>query len=97
MTLHIWHYKEIEKYQEEHKKKLLDDEAQKIVDKIVRHFKLGSYYVKFYGSGDGGRIWSNGIVRLSHNPSFALICHELTHPLVWKRYNHKPISHNNKK
>jgi hypothetical protein len=97
MTYHIWHFKETEKYQEEHKLKLLDSEAQKIVDKITRHFKLGKYYVKFYGNGDGGRIWSKGIVRFSHNPSFALICHELAHSLCWKKYKHKSINHNNKK
>jgi hypothetical protein len=26
-----------------------------------------------------------------------LICHELTHPLCWRKYNHRHISHNNKK
>jgi hypothetical protein len=97
MELKKWHYKETEKYRSEHDLKVLDCEAQRIVDKITRHFKLGNYFVKFRGTGDGGRIWSNGIVRLSHNPSFALICHELTHPLCWKKYNHRHISHNNKK
>ena len=92
-----WHSKETEKYQAEHKLKVLDCEAQRIVDKITRHFKLRDYFVKFRGTGDGGKIWNNGEVRLSHNPSFALICHELTHPLCWKKYKGRNISHNNKK
>jgi hypothetical protein len=89
-----WHDKEIEQYQEEHKKKVSDEDAEFIVKKIARHFKLGNYSIRFHGYYDSGQIqygW-NKEVRLSHNPSFALIMHELNHPLCHKRYK-KQIAH----
>jgi len=94
-----WHDKEIEQYREEHKKKVCDSEAERIVKKIARHFKLGRYQINFHGYKDSGRIWGRGYggtVTLSHNPSFALICHELCHSLCYKRYK-KHISHGSKK
>ena len=44
-----WHYKETVKYQEEHKRKIENRNAQFIVNKIARHFKLGKFYIYFYG------------------------------------------------
>jgi len=93
-----WHDKETEQYQEEHKRKVSDEDAQFILDKIARHFKLGKFRIRFYGYRDSGQIAYGFMheVRLSHNPSFALICHELVHPVGYKRYK-KQIAHGCKK
>jgi hypothetical protein len=94
-----WHDKETEQYQEEHKKKVSDEDAEFIVKKIARHFKLGDYSIRFHGNRDSGHIWYGGFnkeVCLSHNPSFALICHEFVHPLCHKRYK-RQIAHGCKK
>jgi hypothetical protein len=90
-----WHDKETKQYPQEHDKKISDADAEFIVKKIARHFKLGNYSIRFHGHLDSGRIWYGGLnkeVCLSHNPSFALITHELTHPLCHKRYK-KQIAH----
>lgn len=92
----IWNYKETAKYQEEHKRKIENRDAQFIVNKIARHFKLGKFRIYFYGYSDSGSIWYGGRIRLSNNPSFALICHELCHPLCKKRYKRR-IRHGSKK
>jgi hypothetical protein len=72
-----------------------DDAAKIIIDKIVRHFKLQIGEVRFYGGHQGGMAyqheskgllfarWSN--IRLGHNPSYGLICHELAHALEHKK------------
>lgn len=73
-----------------------DSEAERITNKIARHFKLGKFRVYFYGNSGSARIWSYGKMRLSHNPSLATICHELCHPLCYKRYK-KRIRHGTKK
>jgi hypothetical protein len=64
--------------------KVSDEEARKIVKKLLKHFanseKAKAWYVRFYGNrGNGSCGWN---IRLSHNPSIGLICHEAAHTFV---------------
>lgn len=64
--------------------KVSDDLARKIVKKLIRHFygrKASSCpSVRFYGHKQSGALgWG---MRLSHNPSIGLICHEVAHMRV---------------
>ena len=70
--------------------KLSDAEAVKIVKKLVRHFKLyhRTVTVRFFGNKQSGRCNWCGLIRLSHNPSLGLICHEVAH-LGHRRHDKK--------
>jgi len=60
--------------------KLSDAEAVEIVKKLTRHFKLKFGSVRFYGAKQSGRCgWWTAELRLSHNPSLGLVCHEVAH------------------
>ncbi len=75
-------------YEEEHKlfpeaysTKVSDAEAEKIVRKLLRHFGFSvtarNVHVRFYGNRQTGACgWD---IRLSHNPTVGLVCHEVSH------------------
>jgi hypothetical protein len=93
----VWHFKELQEYKEENKIKLIDEEAVWITKKIAKHFKIGQYTIGFHGYNGSARISRFGhYVTYSHNPTMYLICHELCHALVWKKYN-RQIEHGSKK
>jgi len=81
------YYKENAKFKEEQELKVSNYHAEMIVMKLARHFKLPIRYVQFYGYCQSGRAsnWG-GRIRLSHNSSILLICHEVNHFLCWKKY-----------
>ena len=75
-------------YQQEHQLfsetyeiKVSDKDAKKIVKKLLRHFgtsrKAKAWEVRFFGNHQSGSCGWN--IRLSHNPSIGLICHEVAH------------------
>jgi len=93
-----WNARENHRYQDESLISVSDNDTQKIVDKICRHFKLGKYNLRFRGENGGATIWTfSKHIRFSHNPSFVLICHELCHALCRRRYENSKIRHGCKK
>lgn len=74
--------KETEMFPEAFNIKVSDHEAELIVRKLLRHFgRKGRYSkvkIRFWGHrGSGGNGWFG--IRLSHDPSIGLICHEVAH------------------
>ena len=87
------YHEEDEVYSEYYNRKISDSDAEYIANKLGRHFKLGSVYVYFYGYCGSGRAYRFGRrLRLSHNPSIGLICHEVNHFLCWKIQSMKNLS-----
>jgi len=73
--------KERKMFEKEYEMKVSDKQAELIIRKLSRHFKISRPRVRFYGirqSGMSYNGWSNSI-RLSHNPSAGLIIHEISH------------------
>jgi len=70
-----------------------DYQALLIVHKLARHFKIGKFRVWFYGSRGNGSSYGWGI-RLSHNSSVGLICHEVAHEYNGRKYGDS--AHNKK-
>jgi len=68
--------------------KLSDEEAKKFVKKLTRHFKLNCQSIRFYGNSGSGMCTWRGDLRLSHNPSVGLVCHEIAH-LAHRRHDKK--------
>lgn len=94
MTPNLAYYsREREQLQEAYALKVSDDEAEVIVKKLCKHFMKGKGIVgrslrepdiTFFGNRDSGRTnWRR--IRLSHNPSLGLICHEVGHNVA--KYN----------
>ncbi len=82
-----FYLKERQLYSEAFETKIEDAEAEKLVRKLFRHFYKREanrcMHVRFYGNRQGGSFgWG---IRLSHNPSIGLICHEVAH---WKFKRH---------
>lgn len=71
---------ERQKFPQAFETKVTDSEAKKIVQKLVRHFKLRSrkISIRLYANRQSGACGSYGI-RISHNASIGLICHEVAH------------------
>lgn len=87
-----FYYKEKQEYPIAYNTKLEDAEVEKLVRKLFRHFyKLKAdrcMKVRFYGNRQGGSFgWG---IRLSHNPSIGLICHEVAH-WKFKRHNKRML------
>jgi hypothetical protein len=83
--------KEMKMYEKEYGMKVSDKQAELIIRKLSRHFKISRPRVRFYGTRQSGMSyngWSNSI-RISHNPSVALVIHELAHTYNSQRHiNH---------
>lgn len=73
--------------------KVEDRTAEKIVSKIARHFKFKIFRIGFRGNKGSGHAWYDEIT-LSHNPSIAVICHELAHSHNKQKYGN--MYHNKK-
>ena len=72
--------------------KVSDEEATKIFRKLLRHFLPKSYMAKhaairFYGNHQSGSA-GYGRVRVSHNPSIGLLCHEIGHLIHLRHDKH---------
>ena len=81
-----WNFYERNHWEKENDMKVSNKEAEMVVKKLSKHFKLSIRYVEFYGFRDSGMAssWS-GRIRLSNNPSVHVICHEVCHFLCWKK------------
>ena len=85
----VFYNKERQVFKDAYTIKLSDSEAVKIAKKLTRHFKLKFGSVRFYGNSQSGRCsWWTAELRLSHNPSLGLVCHEVAH-LGEKRHSKK--------
>jgi hypothetical protein len=92
-----YYTREEEAYKEAYSLKVSDEQAITIVKKLCHHFmkphgmcgsRLRKPTVIFYGHRQSGMAYHNGNIRLSHNPSLGLVCHEVGHQVV--KYNRKP-------
>ena len=97
-----FYLKERELYPEAFETKVDDKTAKKLVKKLCKHFfhmKSTKYpnsppflpHIKFYGKRQSGACSKyNCFIRLCHNPSIGLICHEVTH-IKFKRHSKKML------
>jgi len=86
-----FYMKERQLYPKAYEIKVNDNIAEILVKKLFRHFyKIKAEdckKIRFYGNrGSGSYGWWN--IRLSHNPSIGLICHEVAHR-KFKRHTKK--------
>jgi hypothetical protein len=81
-------------YREFADKTIEERDADFVTNKIARHFKLRQLYVVKRGNNDSGRASSNGVMRVSHNPSWLTLAHEVNHFLCWKKYGYRNASGN---
>lgn len=70
------------------------EEAEKVVKKLVRHFKLKNLEVRYKLKKDNGYANYCGITLAKKNISLRVICHEIGHHLAMKKtgqwgHNHK--------
>lgn len=87
--------KERQQYPEAFTHKVSDEGAKIIVKKLKRHFKIIRLYgLRFYGNSGSGSAYPNGYIRLSHNPSVGMICHEVAHLFNKRKYGN--WNHNKK-
>jgi len=99
----IGYHKE-RRHWKEYEIKVSNNQAEMIVKKLARHFKLQIYHVYFHGRQDSGTAYNFGHrIRLSQNPSIGTICHEVNHFLCWKKFGtrdsngKKSVRHGTKK
>lgn len=80
-----FYQKEYQLFPEAYSTKVSDKNAIKIVQKLLKHFgkkrMSKTIHVRFWGNRQSGSSSWNEI-RLSHNPSVGLICHEVGHKFV---------------
>ena len=89
-----FYMKEEKEFEEEYENILIpDSNVNKVLNKLVRHFKLHPYQMKFWGyylpGGSGASIEFHGsytFITLPHNPPIAVICHELAHDYCRIKY-----------
>ena len=88
-----FYFVEKQLFREEYDIKVTDKEAVKICKKLARHFKFYISKIRFYGY-KRGFVNAYGIIRLPHNPSIGIICHECAHLLEYEKYHN--FRHNKK-
>jgi len=83
-----YYSKEQEQLQEAYSLKVSDEDAKVIVKKLLRHFIKPRFQcnIRFFGNCQSGGAYNNGDIRLSHEPSLGLVCHEVAHQvLTWNQ------------
>jgi len=78
---------ERELFRKEREMKILDAEAVSIYEKLAGKYKL-SQKLEFYGNRQSGSC-SVFRIRLSHNPSIAILSHEVAHAIQYKKFKKK--------
>jgi hypothetical protein len=59
-----------------------DRRAKVVMRKLCKHFKVESIPIKFHGQRKGGlALHKEREIRLPHNPSCLMLCHEIAHIL----------------
>jgi len=94
-----FYLKEQQTFPEAYRTKVSDVGARIIVSKLLQHFHglklahqkrwelLGKVHLRFWGNGQSGSAGRRQI-RLSHNPSIGIICHEVAHVRI-RKHNKK--------
>jgi hypothetical protein len=78
---------EEEVFKKEREMKISDAEAVSIYEKLAGKYKLPQK-LEFYGNRQSGAC-SSFRVRLSHNPSIAILSHEVAHAIQYKKFRKK--------
>jgi len=92
----VWlkfYQKERQRFLKAFNHKVTDEQARKIIKKLVRHFKIPLVLIDFRGHHGGGHAHSN-IISVSHNPAIGVLCHELAH--VFNKAKYGNWKHNKK-
>lgn len=77
-------------YAEQLKIILTDTEAEQIIRKVARHFKVKVGTIRFRGIRDRGYAsWSDNAIRLNHSPNIETLCHEVSHHFERQHHNNK--------
>jgi len=77
---------------------LTDHEAEIILRKLCRHFRVSIPDLKFWGTRAFGNYWPSGhLIKVNHNPKLTYLIHELGHHIInsWSQYRVR--SYHNKK
>jgi len=79
----LYYRKEAEQFGDLTSNTLTDDEARYAFKRLKAHYKLQNH-LELFGYRGGGNC---GVfrIRLSHNPSLRVLCHELAHAIQWKK------------
>jgi hypothetical protein len=82
-----YYQNEREVFKQEYEMKLTDSEAVFICQKLAKKYKL-SQRLEFFGNRQSGSC-SPVRIRLSHNPSIAIISHEVAHAIQYMKFKKK--------
>lgn len=75
--------------------KVSDAQAEMIVKKLARHFKLPIHNVYFRHGRTSTAYRFGGVIKFWHNPNIKTICHEVCHFFCWKKFGN--VRHGTKK
>jgi len=78
---------EKEVFRQEREMKISDAEAELVYQKLAKKYKL-SQRLEFYGNRQSGSC-SSCRVKLSHNPSIAILSHEVAHAIQYAKFKKK--------
>lgn len=90
-------FAECSKFSEVKEVKLSDVQAEMMVMKLAKHFKLSIRYVEFYNYRTALAYKWERKIRLWHNPDVRIICHEVCHFLCWSKFPDKQVRHGTKR
>lgn len=82
-----YYLKEQVAFEKEYENKLSDGEAEMVFGKLARKYKL-SQRLEFFGNRQSGSC-SPARIRLSHNPSIAILSHEVAHAIQYVKFKKK--------
>ena len=77
---------EQEAFPEQYGRKINNVEARIVSDKLKRHFKIGSFSLRFTDRVGGGSCSYGGLIKVRWQTSIGIICHELAHLHGYRKY-----------
>ncbi|MBU0894832.1 MAG: SprT-like domain-containing protein [Nanoarchaeota archaeon] len=78
--------KENTKWKEEKEMKVSNEQAEMIVKKLAKHFKLPIRHVYFRQCRTSTAYRFGGRIKFWNNPDIGTICHEVCHFYCWKKF-----------
>lgn len=85
------------KFRDVREVKVSNAQAEMMVMKLARHFKLPIRFVEFYNYRTALAMKWGARIRLWHNPNVRIISHEVCHFLCWKKFPDKKVRHGTKR
>lgn len=96
MSFKLHTFAECKMFKEAREVDLTNDQAELMVKKLAKHFKLPIRNVYFRKCVTSTAYKFGGQIKFWHNPDARIVCHEVCHFLCWKKFDSK-VRHGTKK